>query len=326
MDDFNEQFRKQFQQQLEGNQDTEPKSDEPQKPQPQKVTPPLHQEKKVVPNDTRVEEEEKNEIKRKRIRDKYFSGLFHHKSKEKIVNKKHGTLLKIIIGVTNILIIIGVVVLIRTFIVSPFSVVGNSMSSNLRDGDLILVDKMKYRFSKPSRGDIIVFHPPIEKYSEISNPLYCTLKKIGYTLLLKDSSDACKVRDYFVKRIIGIPGDTVKIKNKKVYVAPPDGQLTEVREDFLDTKNQNNTCFSSSCNSSRDTNGIFLEVPENTLFVLGDNRTGSSDSRAWKVDGKDAPFVNMDDVAGRVKGIFFPFSDISFVSSLDILSSPENKN
>lgn len=308
MTDFDEQFRKQF----EGSDKKTPKEKKSEAPnqEPQKPSPPP-EEKKVL---------QKDESKRERIRKNFFRGVNHNKNARGDTKHPHGFWHNFLIGTANILIIIGVVVLIRTFLVSPFSVVGSSMSSNLSDGDLILVDKISYRLSEPKRGDIIVFHPPTNELNE-QRGLICRAKKIGFVLLGKDSKNACISRDFYVKRIIGIPGDTVEIRNRNVYVTPQEGERIEAQEDFLDTRNQNNTCFSPNCNSSRDTKGVFVEVPENTYYVLGDNRTGSSDSRKWKVDGKDTPFVLKEDISGKVQMVFFPFTNVSILPNINPLES-----
>jgi signal peptidase I len=312
MTDFDEQFRKQF----EGEENEENNEDQP-KPQPEpqnkKLQDPISPKTETVSPPPVAHED----LRRERIRKKFFKTAEPNSSSPK-KPKKHGFWHHTFIGTGNILIIIGIVVLIRTFFVSPFSVVGSSMANNLADGDLILVDKMSYRLSEPKRGDVIVFHPPTDELNE-QKGLLCEAKKIGYLILGKGSEEACFSRDFYVKRIIGVPGDTVEIRNRNVYVTPSDGDRTELQEEFLDDKNKNNTCFSPSCNSSRDTKGVFVEVPNDAFYVLGDNRSGSNDSRKWKVDGKDTPFVRKEDISGKVRMVFFPFLHISVLPKIDPL-------
>ena len=131
------------------------------------------------------------------------------------------------------------VFLIRSYIVQPFLVSGSSMVPNFSDGDYLLVDEITYRFRAPERGEVVVFRYP------------------------KDESV------YFIKRIIGLPGEKIVIRDKQVIVFND-----SYKEGFvLDEKYL--------------TNGIpFLgnaefEVPSDSYFVLGDHRDQSFDSRSW---------------------------------------------
>lgn len=227
----------------------------------------------------------------------------------------------VVIGIFNLLIIIALVILIRIFVVSPFSVEGSSMEENFADGDLILVDKLSYALSEPQRGDVIVFHPP-QPYTD-QRGLLCEAKKLIWPVIGLDIRSACRTRVYFVKRVVGVPGDTVRIENGKVFVTPQGGTPKQIREDFLSEKNRNRTCFDNiNCNSEQDIRGMEMEVPEGAVFVLGDNRTGSSDSREWRMQGKATPFVPFNDISGRVRLIFWPFSDFGVVNGINLLSTP----
>lgn len=235
---------------------------------------------------------------------------------------KRNKFVSVLLGIINFLVIIGIVVLIRTFVISPFSVVGNSMDDFFADGDLILIDKITFQLRSPARGDVVVFHPPINKFTN-QNGLVCDLKKILWPILkISDAETACRSRDFFIKRVIGIAGDTVRIENGKVYVIPENGEETLIREDFLAERNQENTCFSVNCNSELDIRGMTVEVPKDAVFVLGDNRVGSSDSRMWKIGDKPAPFVPIENITGKVRVVFFPFSHLKLVPDIDLLSSP----
>jgi signal peptidase I len=117
-------------------------------------------------------------------------------------------------------------------VVRQFRVVGSSMEPNLHDGQHLIIDKLSYRLHSPERGDIVVFHFP------------------------HDPS-----RDY-IKRVIGLPGETVEIREGRVYV---NGKLLE------EPYPVNPGSYSSQA----------VEVPEGSLFVLGDNRNNSSDSHSW---------------------------------------------
>jgi len=163
-----------------------------------------------------------------------------------------------------IVIVFVTVLLIRTFIVQPFFVVGDSMKPNLHNGDYLLVDEISYRFGSPARGDIIVFRFP-------GNP-----------------------RENYIKRIIGLPGETVEIKDGQVAISNvknPGGM--EVEEKYLPAD------LKTAGNVSRT-----LEKDE--FFVLGDNRGASSDSRSWGT-------VPRGNIIGRTFVVVFPTDHFSWV-------------
>lgn len=239
-----------------------------------------------------------------------------------ILQKMKAILLKIFWGTLDAVVIIAVVVLLRTFLVSPFSVLGESMVSTFENGDLILIDKLSHRFSEPERGEVVVFYPPIEKYTFQSGAI-CKAKTFFAKMQGGDIVEACKARDFFIKRIIGIPGDTVEIWNGDVYVTPEGGEKTKIRDDFLDEKNQGQTCIpATNCVGDAARRTVF-SVPEGSVFVLGDNRRGSSDSRAWKEDGVAVPFVPFENINGKVRIIFWPISDMGWVGTMDLFSGEE---
>ena len=164
-----------------------------------------------------------------------------------------------------ILIALLLALFIRTFVVQAFKIPSGSMLNTLLIGDHILVNKFIYGIKnpfsgntwipvkKPERGDIVVFKYPI-------NP----------------------AQDY-IKRVVGVAGDQIEIKNKKVYV---NGELQdESYAIFLDNK------ILSPGKKSRD-NMEMITVPANSLFVMGDNRDNSYDSRFWK-------FVELKAVKGK---------------------------
>lgn len=142
--------------------------------------------------------------------------------------------------VENILYVIGAVVcaaFIQAFIIRPFIVSGASMDPVIKNGQYLIIDEVSYRFNGPERGDVVVFKSPPEP------------------------------KKYYVKRIIGLPGDTVHLKNGEVTItnaANPKGFT--LAEPYL-------------THTSND-NGTFVVTPGN-YFVMGDNRSGSYDSRSW---------------------------------------------
>lgn len=128
---------------------------------------------------------------------------------------------------------------IRFFIAEPFVVNGASMDPTFSSGQFLIVDRLTYRFEPPERGSVVVFEYP-------NNP-----------------------RIYYIKRIIGLPGETVNIK---------DGRVTITTDE--DTKGfVLNEPYIEAIHSSHDT--LRLRLGPTEYFVMGDNRAQSSDSRVW---------------------------------------------
>jgi len=152
--------------------------------------------------------------------------------------------------------------LIKTYLIQTFIVDGQSMETSFHNGEYLLVDKLSYRLSDPTRGDIIVFIP------------------------LDDVS-----RDY-IKRVIGLPGDMIKVTPTSVSV-----NGTIIQEPYLSvTKN--------SLGSSDEVYSIKLGATD--YFVMGDNRTNSRDSRSI------GP-IKKSDIVGRTFMVMYPFANIGLV-------------
>lgn len=187
----------------------------------------------------------------------------------------------------NIIIIIAIVSTVRIFLITPFNVSGSSMVPTLNDNDYIIIDKLSYQIQEPQFEDIIVFTPPNPRMRQISG-IPCFITHIS---TLNFHKDACYLADFFIKRIIGLPGDTIEIRNGEVL--RNDLLLDET---YLNAFNKHQT-FSNT--------NIFT-VPDNQYFVLGDNRNGSSDSRAESQEWSDPeshktmPYVNMNNIEGRL--------------------------
>ncbi len=131
-----------------------------------------------------------------------------------------------------------IVIPLRIFIAKPFIVNGASMDPTFATGQYLIIDQVSYYFQEPARGDVIVFRYPLD------------------------------TKKYFIKRIIGLPGETIALKNGKVFVKNrknPDGMLLD--EPYLTAH-------------SFDTSEEVLLSP-GEYFVMGDNRPASSDSRIW---------------------------------------------
>ena len=138
-----------------------------------------------------------------------------------------------------------IVIPIRVYIAQPFLVSGSSMNPTFLNGNYLIIDEISYRFNEPRRGDVIVFKFP---------------------------EDPSK---FFIKRIIGLPGDSVEIKNGEVFItntndaseSSPDSATYKLQEDYVINKSFGD--FSPRL------------LAEDEYFVMGDNRPSSSDSRFW---------------------------------------------
>lgn len=204
----------------------------------------------------------------------------------------------------NLLIVFGLVYVIQTFIASPFKVYGPSMCDTLNYldeqcmtgyGEYIIVNKLIYQdifgwsISEAKRGDIIVFHPP--------------------------HTD----KQFYIKRIIGIPGDTVKLIDGKVFVFNdeyPTGH--ELEETYLNKNNFGNT------NPSTSNRITTFEVPDNEYFVLGDNRMQSVDSRSCFRDpfqggcrGEEAYFLPEYNISGKAWVVLWPLNHIRILENAE---------
>ncbi len=166
-------------------------------------------------------------------------------------------------GITFVVFLV-IVAIVRVFLVTPYIVRGSSMVDSFQDGEYIMVDKLSYRIGDVQRGDVVIFTPPVPN-----------------------------THDYYIKRVIGLPGEKVKIQDKKVQVCnenyPDCFELDE--STYLNETNLNNTCvYGNNCSD------VEYDVPEGALFVMGDNRTGSQDSRHFELRGGTfyVPFENIE--------------------------------
>jgi signal peptidase I len=181
--------------------------------------------------------------------------------------------------------------LIKTFLVQAFYIPSESMDPTLKVGDRVLVNKLTYRFHPPRRGDIIVFQDPNPTVQEHRNPVSGFFHWLGEGLGL--STDPNKD---FIKRVIGLPGDTVEVRvvNGVGIVYVNDHPL---QEPYL--------------NAIKETRPYPPHVvPANSLFVMGDNRTNSNDSRYG------LGFIPESKVVGRAFVIIWPPSRIRWLSGI----------
>jgi len=187
-----------------------------------------------------------------------------------------GALYNVLDVLLNVVVIVIIVAVIRTFVVSPFEVEGNSMIPTLEDNEYIIINKIGYITGEPQRGDVVVFRPP---------------------------TDSSK---YYVKRIIGVPGDEVSIRNGKVFLGTATGE-TELEEVYLDERNRERT-FKAPVGTGDRAEERYT-VPAEQYFLLGDNRQGSLDSRSFRNElGEPTPFIARSDISGRVWFVALPIT------------------
>jgi len=161
------------------------------------------------------------------------------------------------------LIALVIVLPIRYFLFQPFIVKGESMAPNFETGDYLIVDEITYRFSDPQRGDVVVFKYP------------------------KDATQR------FIKRVIGIPGETVAVKDGQVSITK-DSEIIILDESYLP----------DDLKTMGDAN---ITLGSDEYFVLGDNRQYSYDSRAWGI-------VPRKNIIGKAFLRIFPLSTLSAIS------------
>lgn len=160
-----------------------------------------------------------------------------------------------------------IIIPFRLFIAEPFVVSGSSMAPNFHNKDYLIIDRISYRRSEPQRGDVVVIKYP------------------------KDN------RQYFIKRIIGLPGETLELKNGEVFIVSkeqPKGFI--IQESYLLKNTQ----------TLGKPGPITLGSGE--YYVFGDNRTASSDSRVWGI----LPEKN---IVGRVWLRVFPLGGLGFIKT-----------
>ena len=174
------------------------------------------------------------------------------------------------------LIAVGAVFIVRTFLIQPFLVSGSSMLPNFQNGNYVLVDELTYRFESPQRGDVIVFHDP------------------------QDWST------YFIKRVIGLPGEKIELNNNKITVfnaAHPGGFTLD--ESYLPSGTPTSPV---NCTGGSFATGVCTyQLSTSTYLAFGDNRTESYDSRSWG----PLPAKN---IVGLVRVRLWPANEIGMIT------------
>ncbi|MHA5052815.1 signal peptidase I [Streptomyces sp. SD15] len=194
--------------------------------------------------------------------------------------------LPLLIGIALVL-----ALLIKTFLVQAFSIPSDSMQNTLQQGDRVLVDKLTPWFgSEPGRGEVVVFHDPASWLAGEPTPNPNALQQILSKIGLMPSADEKDL----IKRVIGVAGDTIEC-NK---TGPLKVNGKALNEPYVYAGN-------TPC-SVDDQGGQFkVKVPEGKIWVMGDHRQNSLDSRYHQQD-KNAGFVPVGNVVGRAIVIAWP--------------------
>ncbi len=178
--------------------------------------------------------------------------------------------------ISVVVISLAIIIPIRSFIAQPFLVSGASMDNTFQDKNYLIVDELSYRFENPIRGDVIVFKVPAA----------------GLELQHVDQNKTV----YYIKRIIGLPGETVEISGDEVKISVASSTEKTLTEPYIYINKDMPSNFSNLKEK--------ITLKENEYFVMGDNRHNSSDSRFWGVLPKE-------NIKGRAFIRLFPFNEIN---------------
>ncbi len=161
----------------------------------------------------------------------------------------------------------AVFLIIYAFLFRPFEVFGDSMYPNFKDKQYVLTNLISLRFSDPKLGDVVVFSAPNDKEKD------------------------------YIKRVLGVPGDTIMVKDGDVYINGTKFNESSFLEPTIKTYGGG---FLAE--------GQEIIVPQDSFFVMGDNRSYSSDSREFG-------FVKKDELVGISLFIYWPINDIKLVKN-----------
>ncbi|OEH92431.1 signal peptidase I [Bacillus solimangrovi] len=179
---------------------------------------------------------------------------------------RNGTRRMMLSWLRSLSIALLIAIIVRTFVFSSYVVQGESMLPTLQDGNLLIINKIGYKITDIRRFDVVVFH--------------------------------ANQREDYVKRVIGLPGDTIAVKDNVLYVneQPFEQPFFEHTEDI-----QSSQIFTDDFTLE----GLTGErvVPEDALFVMGDNRMNSRDSRFFG-------FITTEEVVGKVNLRYWPMQQL----------------
>lgn len=174
--------------------------------------------------------------------------------------------------IETVVVALAIFVIAYLFLLQPHQVKGNSMYPNYHDGEFLLTDKISYRLREPKRGEVVIFRAPGREEVD------------------------------FIKRIVGLPGERLKIENGRLVVNGEVLAETYLPEDSL------------TITGSYFDEGEEIILPDNAYFVFGDNRSHSSDSREW------GP-VPAENIVGRAWLRYWPLTKFGLIENPELEGS-----
>jgi len=217
-----------------------------------------------------------------------------------------------------VLVAFGLAMLIRAFLVQAFYIPSGSMEETLLVRDRVLVNKLVYDFRDIRRGEVVVFNgldsfTPETQILPPGNAFERALRFVSTGVGLGAPGE----KD-FIKRVIGVPGDRVACCTNGSVTVQPEGAETpvELDEPYLFEDDQMPFCAAGTGEASCPPGAPGVLVPDGRLWVMGDHRSQSSDSRSY-IENADSGTVPQDKVIGRAFVIVWP------LSRLDTLPVPE---
>lgn len=190
--------------------------------------------------------------------------------------KQSGAYKELVEWIKALVIAVVLVFLIRQFLFSPFIVDGPSMQPNFETGERLIVNKIIYVIREPEFGEVVVFDVPEQGRK-------------------------------FIKRVIGVPGDTIRLEGDDLYINDKKVDEPYIKE-AVEAAHANGELYNKvgpDSNYPNDTNPE-MTVPDGMIFAMGDNRSNSSDSRV-------IGFVKDEEIVGRADLIFWPLNKIEFI-------------
>jgi len=214
---------------------------------------------------------------------------------EKQSSTKRSVLRRVVELVVYLVVVVLVVSLVRIFLVQVFRVPTGSMEETLQGGDTILA----WKPGEPERGEIVVFRDDLGWLDPLEVPPPQWKKVLSWVKLVPDPEE-----QYLVKRLIGLPRDHVSCCDTSGRMTVNGQPLDE--SDYL--------YYSNKASALREFDVV---VPEGHIFVLGDHRDNSADSRYHLCRGDEYPFPSMDAIQGKTVAIMRPFSRAQWFSIPD---------
>jgi signal peptidase I len=171
-----------------------------------------------------------------------------------------------------------IAVVIKTFLLQPFWIPSESMLPTIEVNDRVMVNKLAYRFGEPQRGDVVVFRDPREEQIEESIP-EAVIRSVLEAVGIRTRGD-----EDLIKRVIGLPGETIEVRDNHVLVNGTPLEETYLPEVFMPDE-------------------PLITVGPDEVFVMGDNRDASFDSRRFGA-------IPLDDLVGEAFVTIWPISHI----------------